>query len=65
MHFVCACVQFFFIQFKTAVRAQEDCLWYVYMYVAVLLTGQSASSAKDPGFKSCLRRDFSGVESYQ
>ena len=25
----------------------------------------SASRAKDPGFESCLRRDFSGVESYQ
>ena len=25
----------------------------------------SASRAEDPGFESCLRRDFSGVESYQ
>ena len=30
-----------------------------------LVVNASASRAEDPGFKSRLRRDFSGVESYQ
>ena len=30
-----------------------------------LVVKASASRAEDPGFKSRLRRDFSGVESYQ
>ena len=30
-----------------------------------LVVEASSSKAKDPGFKSRLRRDFSGVESYQ
>ena len=30
-----------------------------------LVVKVSASRAEDPGFKSRLRRDFSGVESYQ
>ena len=30
-----------------------------------LMVKVSASRAEDPEFESCLRRDFSGVESYQ
>ena len=30
-----------------------------------LMVKASASRAEDPGFESCLRRDFFGVESYQ
>ena len=30
-----------------------------------LVVTASASRAKDPRFESCLRRDFSGVESFQ
>ena len=30
-----------------------------------LVVEASASRAEDPGFESCLHRDFSGVESYQ
>ena len=30
-----------------------------------LVVRASASRAEDPGFESCLRRDFFGVESYQ
>ena len=30
-----------------------------------LVVKESASRAEDPGFESHLRRDFSGVESYQ
>ena len=30
-----------------------------------LVVKASASRAEDPGFESCLRRDFFGVESYQ
>ena len=29
-----------------------------------LVDKASTSKAEDPGFESCLRRDFSGVESY-
>ena len=30
-----------------------------------LVVKASASRAEDPGFESCLRQDFSRVESYQ
>ena len=30
-----------------------------------LVVKASPSRVEDPGFESCLRRDFSGVESYQ
>ena len=30
-----------------------------------LVVKASASGVEDPGFESCLRRDFFGVESYQ
>ena len=33
--------------------------------LAGLVVKASASRAEDPGFESGLRRDFSGVESYQ
>ena len=33
--------------------------------LAGLVVKASASGAEDPGFESSLRRDFSGVESYQ
>ena len=38
--------------------ARNDCL-------VGLVVKASASRAEDPGFESCLRRDFFGVESYQ
>ena len=34
-------------------------------YLAGLVVKASTSRAEDPGFKSCLRQDFSRVESYQ
>ena len=41
------------------------CLWYVVDSLVDLVVKASASRAEDPGFESCLCRDFSGVESYQ
>ena len=43
--------------------------WFVGWLIADRLVGlvvkASASRAEDPGFESRLRRDFSGMESYQ
>ena len=40
--------------------------WYRYVHCLVgRVVTASAARAEDPGFESGLRRDFSGVESYQ
>ena len=40
--------------------------WYRYVHRLVgLVVTVSAARAEDPGFQSCLHRDFSGLESYQ
>ena len=36
--------------------------WY---HLVGLVVKASASRVEDPGFESCLHRDFAGVESYQ
>ena len=38
-------------------------MWWVDCLVDLVVKA-SASTAEDPGFESCLRRDFFGVESY-
>ena len=39
--------------------------WWLNFLLVGLVAKTSSSRADDPGFKSCLRRDFFGVESYQ
>ena len=42
-------------------------IWFIIAcdHLVGLVVKVSASRAEDPGFESCLRPDFSGVESYQ
>ena len=40
-------------------------LLFIGYRLAGLVVKESASRAEDPGFESCLRLDFSGVEYYQ
>ena len=40
-------------------------LYVLYNLLVGLVVKASASRTEDPGFESRLRRDFSGVESYQ
>ena len=42
----------------------QQVVLFVYRLVGLVVKA-SASGAKDPGFESRLRRDFSGVESCQ
>ena len=50
------------VNFATGHRVLWQC-WADCLFGLVVKA--STSSAEDPGFKFCLRRDFVGVESYQ
>ena len=52
------------INVPPALRSLEFLLVPFHRLAGLVVTA-SASTAEDPGFESRLRRDFSGVESYQ